>query len=46
MIVLETIINRLNNPELKAIFHGDCAMAFPIHVVDYFIPEKMRLGPL
>ena len=31
-----------NNPELKYIFLGDCAMAFTFHEVYNFIPENMR----
>ena len=36
-----TIINRWNNSEPWDIFLGDCAMTFPSHVVDDFIPEKI-----
>ena len=50
MIILQTLINRWNdrwnNPELKDIFLGDCAMAFPIHVVDDSIPEKICRRPI
>ena len=41
MIVRQTIINHWNNTELQDILLGDCAMAFPSHVVDDFIPEKI-----
>ena len=34
------MINRWNDSELKDIFLGDCAMTFPSHVVDDFIPQK------
>ena len=34
------IIGTWNISELKTFFLGDCAMAFPFHVVDDFIPEN------